>query len=348
MEAAPEARNPWDAAVSRFTGSIDLRLDILENELGEVQDELTQQDEINQGRTKALERRLTNRYAVGQILLGVLIVILFFATLPERTLPTAPSQIPPAPTKSGVGATSLLPAEKDAPAGDFQPAKEASSPPKDTDTLPGAKPREDPDPSVRGTEPSVQDPAAVVPAVPDIEEQQASVSQAAGTGSDNPPVGETGPAAAESDGAPQPATTQDASLLKEDGESSRSAGPDGSPEMANPPVETPPSPEPTPGVTVLESDRYVIQLISFRNRSKVAPFAERFKITETARYTRNRGQGKDWYLVFFADYETRSDAAAAMETLPAGLQALKPWIRTLPAGTSLRKIGTGNGTDSGE
>jgi len=74
-EIRPETKALWDDSVRRFTGSIDVRLDILEDELGSLQDELGRLSQVARESADGVQRRLTRRYALGQVILGVLIVV---------------------------------------------------------------------------------------------------------------------------------------------------------------------------------------------------------------------------------------------------------------------------------
>jgi len=96
-----------------------------------------------------------------------------------------------------------------------------------------------------------------------------------------------------------------------------------------------PNPDPETGATVLDQERYAIQLISFRSESSVAPFVEEFGILDEARYMHSRNEDQDWYSVFLGIYGTRKAGTAAVATLPPRLRELGPWVRSLPAGTRL-------------
>ncbi len=86
---------------------------------------------------------------------------------------------------------------------------------------------------------------------------------------------------------------------------------------------------------VLENERFAIQLISFRSESSVRPFAERYGIVDDARYMLSDSAGQTWYSVFLGNFATREEGRAAVEALSPELVELKPWVRSLSAGTSL-------------
>jgi septal ring-binding cell division protein DamX len=119
--------------------------------------------------------------------------------------------------------------------------------------------------------------------------------------------------------------------------SARSAPP------ANAPVRQPVShdstaaaekPEPN-APAALTARHYVIQLIGFRSESSLEPFAQRFGVTDRARYMRSTYRGKDWYVVLIGNYATRAEGLAAARQLPEKLQKLQPWVRLLPAKSQL-------------
>jgi hypothetical protein len=89
---------------------------------------------------------------------------------------------------------------------------------------------------------------------------------------------------------------------------------------------------------VLDQERYVIQLIGFRQESSVSDFARRFGIADEAWYMRSRFQGRDWYVVLLGDFPDREAGRAVAERLPPELQALDPWVRPLKAGSRLLPI----------
>jgi len=77
--------------------------------------------------------------------------------------------------------------------------------------------------------------------------------------------------------------------------------------------------------------RYALQLIGFRSQGKLLAFAREQGLMGEARWIRQPGHGRDWYLVLLGDYGSRQDAQEALAALPPGLRALSPVVRTLPA-----------------
>jgi septal ring-binding cell division protein DamX len=99
---------------------------------------------------------------------------------------------------------------------------------------------------------------------------------------------------------------------------------------------TPAAEKPQPNASAPLTDRhYVIQLIGFRSKSSLEPFARRFGVADRARYMRSSYQGKDWYVVLIGKYATEAEGLAAAHQLPEKLQQLKPWVRLLPANSQL-------------
>jgi len=93
--------------------------------------------------------------------------------------------------------------------------------------------------------------------------------------------------------------------------------------------------EPKDAATLLEEERFAIQLVTYTSESRVAAFAEEFGIASDARYIVSKKGDQDWYSVFLGIYRSMSEATAAIESLPKRLRELGPWVRTLPAGTRL-------------
>jgi septal ring-binding cell division protein DamX len=116
--------------------------------------------------------------------------------------------------------------------------------------------------------------------------------------------------------------------------------------LANAPVRqsvshgsTPAAERPDPNVPAAPADRhYVIQLIGFRSKSSLEPFAQRFGVASRARYMRSTYRGKDWYVVLIGNYATEAEGLAAARQLPDKLRKLKPWVRRLPASSQLFRV----------
>ena len=81
-----------------------------------------------------------------------------------------------------------------------------------------------------------------------------------------------------------------------------------------------------------EMGRYAIQLIAFRKRGSVAPFARRHGLEGRVRIQRVPRRGEDWYLVLLGDYATHREAMDALDRLPEALRALSPTVRAVTAG----------------
>jgi hypothetical protein len=348
-ESASEITNPWDAAVRRFTGSIDLRLDIVENELGEVQEELAQFQEVAREKLNSMERRLARRTLAGHALLAALILVVAFlgwsalqsarttAPLPPGSVPEAspaaqarprtgeppstamrddarnaaaePSRSATADDKGSPGSSVSHDQQLVGQPGEVDHGAHAKQQPSESGAAAPASPRE----SSRPNEPSSPVPT---------EENASSPAQNA-----IPEDGEEGREAAKK--------AEETDRTEGDGHATPTEASSDSASQTENPSEATTAAESEPGRTVLEQERYAIQLVSFHSRSSVAPFVEKFEISDTALFTKSRGGDRDWYLVFAALYPTRSEASAAVEALPPRLKELEPWIRKLPIGTAL-------------
>lgn len=87
-----------------------------------------------------------------------------------------------------------------------------------------------------------------------------------------------------------------------------------------------------------DATRYSIQLISFRQRASLSRFAQERGLTGDAMRLASTPASADWHAVLLGRYPSRAAAEAALRALPAGLRALEPVIRRIPADESLVPI----------
>lgn len=348
----PEAEIPWENTVRRFTGSIDVRLDILEDELGGLQDELNRLQQVAGERIDAAQRRLLRVYLAGQVLLGGLIVGLFLMVWPvvgtdadRQPAPAASAKAPHADVESGSGnrlpgimqapvsetatptetrTASPRPRTPKAPESGAGASSQASSPTGTDAAAEGEKKTAAPE---EPQEKSAAEPASAPSLVEDKEPSVTTQGQPTAT----PTIG--GADAPESDRA-TPAASQQSSRPEELRE--QGGPPDGSKaEAVASTGDEASSSGQKDAATLLEEERFAIQLVTYHSESRVADFAEEFGIASNARYMVSQDGGQDWYSVFLGVYTSRSEATAAAESLPKKLRELNPWVRSLPAGTRL-------------
>lgn len=76
------------------------------------------------------------------------------------------------------------------------------------------------------------------------------------------------------------------------------------------------------------SNAYTLQLVSASSPAGLKAFARKHKLND-ALFFRTVRNGKDWYVLVYSIFETQEAAQAAVDTLPAKLQAAKPWVRSI-------------------
>ena len=74
---------------------------------------------------------------------------------------------------------------------------------------------------------------------------------------------------------------------------------------------------------------YTIQLSSSRRAKSARDFIHRHYLESGAVYAPVESEGATWYAVFYGAYSSREAAMAAMDALPADLQAAEPWVRSI-------------------
>jgi H+/Cl- antiporter ClcA len=112
-----------------------------------------------------------------------------------------------------------------------------------------------------------------------------------------------------------------------------------------PAADTPP-PSSTPVITA--RGHYSIQLISFRDRASLTPFALRHGILDQAFTLATGAEGERWHPVLIGEYATRAEAETALAHLPAYLASLSPFLRPLPPGQRLIPVSIPRGETGNE
>ena len=76
-------------------------------------------------------------------------------------------------------------------------------------------------------------------------------------------------------------------------------------------------------------DTYTLQLVSVKSKANVGRFLQSTANAEKMRYIQTLVKGKVWHVVIYGQYASSALAIAALAKLPAQLQALKPWPRSV-------------------
>ncbi len=74
---------------------------------------------------------------------------------------------------------------------------------------------------------------------------------------------------------------------------------------------------------------FTLQLVASGREANILAFIARHKLGDKAAYFRTQRKGRPWYSLVYGLYPSRAEATAAIRKLPAELQKLKPWIRSL-------------------
>ncbi|MGB5834267.1 MAG: SPOR domain-containing protein, partial [Thiohalocapsa sp.] len=90
-----------------------------------------------------------------------------------------------------------------------------------------------------------------------------------------------------------------------------------------------------PATLVLETPRWMIQLIGFRSPESVREFAAAQALNHQVWTLEGSYRGRPWYSVLIGDYANGSATAAAIAALPPRLRALEPIVRRLQPGARL-------------
>lgn len=74
--------------------------------------------------------------------------------------------------------------------------------------------------------------------------------------------------------------------------------------------------------------RYSLQLLGTYNLDTVKDFIKSQGSISVFSYFKSKHKGRDWYVVVYGMYRNRSEAIAAVESLPKDLKNLNPWARS--------------------
>ncbi len=74
---------------------------------------------------------------------------------------------------------------------------------------------------------------------------------------------------------------------------------------------------------------YTLQMLGAREEQSVKTFIESQAQPERFYYFRTLFKGKPWHVVVYGQYADRASAVSAVKALPAGLQRLRPWARSI-------------------
>ncbi|WP_133012288.1 SPOR domain-containing protein [Marinomonas flavescens] len=75
--------------------------------------------------------------------------------------------------------------------------------------------------------------------------------------------------------------------------------------------------------------RYTLQLLGTYNLDTVKDFIKSQGSVSVFSYFKSKHNGRDWYVVVYGMYRNRSEAIAAVESLPKDLRDLNPWSRSV-------------------
>ncbi|PQQ24585.1 SPOR domain-containing protein [Photorhabdus hindustanensis] len=76
------------------------------------------------------------------------------------------------------------------------------------------------------------------------------------------------------------------------------------------------------------ANHYTLQLSSASRSDTLTAFAKKHDLTHYKVYETKRN-GKVWFVLIHGDYRSVSEAKQAVSSLPAEIQAKKPWVRTM-------------------
>lgn len=74
-------------------------------------------------------------------------------------------------------------------------------------------------------------------------------------------------------------------------------------------------------------DRFTLQLFGSHEQKNAETFIHQHKLEKNANVFASERKGQDWYSVVYGVYPDKAAASAAIRTLPASLQKIKPWVR---------------------
>ncbi|MET0002698.1 MAG: SPOR domain-containing protein [Candidatus Thiodiazotropha sp.] len=83
---------------------------------------------------------------------------------------------------------------------------------------------------------------------------------------------------------------------------------------------------------------YTIQLIGVSNQESIAAFADKHGLKRELAYIGTEREGSAWYILLHGTYDTYTEAANALETLPESLKSQQPWIRKMPDKGTINRL----------
>ena len=94
--------------------------------------------------------------------------------------------------------------------------------------------------------------------------------------------------------------------------------------------------EPAPDISAFEqallefpASSYTVKIMGSHSEASVQRFVQDELNAAQRGYFETRFQEKPWFVVVLGNFENRADASKAIAELPASIQSLQPWIRTL-------------------
>ncbi|GAD80582.1 SPOR domain-containing protein [Vibrio ezurae] len=79
----------------------------------------------------------------------------------------------------------------------------------------------------------------------------------------------------------------------------------------------------------ISSKRYTVQLGALRSMGEVQAFIDEHQLQSKVRIYPTPRSGSTWYIVTYQDFRFVKQASAAIEQLPAELQSLGPWVKSM-------------------
>ncbi len=77
------------------------------------------------------------------------------------------------------------------------------------------------------------------------------------------------------------------------------------------------------------SSYYTIQLLASSRENDLQQYTRTHKLQGKATYYHSKTNGKDWYVLVYGLYKSRSEAQSALAKLPENLRAEKPWVKSI-------------------
>jgi len=74
-------------------------------------------------------------------------------------------------------------------------------------------------------------------------------------------------------------------------------------------------------------EAFTLQLFGTNQQKNADQFIDQHAIQGQAAWFRSQRSGQDWYSVVYGEYRDQGAAKSAIQTLPASLKSLKPWVR---------------------